>query len=92
ADAGQAALAAALLRLRPPHRRVVLLHEGVGLGLPETAAEVEASTLAAARRLVHARQDLTAHLPELSDEPQQLGSRLRAFLAAGEVPGRPTPP
>ncbi|MFJ4435458.1 helix-turn-helix domain-containing protein [Streptomyces sp. NPDC088923] len=92
ADAGQAALAEALLRLRPPHRRVVLLHEGVGLDLPETAAEVEASTPAAARRLLHAREALTAHLPELVDEPEQLTARLRAFLAEGEVPGRPTPP
>ncbi|MEU6439128.1 helix-turn-helix transcriptional regulator [Streptomyces sp. NPDC047046] len=92
ADAGQAALAEALLRLRPPHRRVVLLHEGVGLDLPETAAEVEASTPAAARRLLHAREALTAHLPELAAEPAQLTARLRAFLAEGEVPGRPTPP
>ncbi|MFJ5089507.1 helix-turn-helix domain-containing protein [Streptomyces sp. NPDC088674] len=91
ADAGQAALAGALLRLPPPHRRVVLLYEGVGLDLPETAAEVEASTPAAAHRLLHARESLTAALPELADRPEQLAVRLRAFLAEGEVPGRPAP-
>ncbi|WP_435246273.1 helix-turn-helix domain-containing protein [Streptomyces sp. NRRL F-5630] len=92
ADAAQAALAGALLRLPPPHRRVVLLYEGVGLDLPETAAEVEASTPAAAHRLLHARDTLTAQLPELAARPQQLTARLRAFLAEGEVPGRPKPP
>ncbi|MYR25298.1 DNA-directed RNA polymerase specialized sigma subunit, sigma24 family [Streptomyces sp. LcepLS] len=91
ADAGQAALAGALLRLPPPHRRVVLLYEGVGLDLPETAAEVEASTRAAAHRLLHARESLTAALPELAARPEQLAVRLRAFLAEGEVPGRPAP-
>ncbi|MGW3485999.1 helix-turn-helix domain-containing protein [Streptomyces sp. NPDC001054] len=91
ADAGQAALTGALLRLPPPHRRVVLLYEGVGLDLPETAAEVEASTPAAAHRLLHARESLTAALPELADHPEQLAVRLRAFLAEGEVPGRPAP-
>ncbi|WP_234010910.1 hypothetical protein [Streptomyces sp. SPB78] len=63
----------------------------MGLDLPETAAEVEASTRAAAHRLLHARESLTAALPELAARPEQLTVRLRAFLAEGEVPGRPAP-
>ncbi|EFG65203.1 conserved hypothetical protein [Streptomyces sp. SPB074] len=92
AGTGRAALVEALLRLPPTQRRVVLLHEGVGLDLPGTAAEVEASTPAAAQRLLHARAALTTRLPELQDEPEQLTARLRAFLATGEIPGRPAPP
>ncbi|GAA0488675.1 RNA polymerase sigma factor [Streptomyces olivaceiscleroticus] len=58
-------LLTALLRLPAPYRRALLLHDAVGLGLAETAAEVEASTPAAAGRLAHARQVLAGHLPEL---------------------------
>lgn len=59
------ALLDALLRLPAAYRRTVLLHDGVGLGLRETAAEIEASTPAAAGRLTHARAALDARLPEL---------------------------
>ncbi|WP_146074996.1 RNA polymerase sigma factor [Streptomyces sp. Ru73] len=58
-------LLAALLRLPAPYRRALLLHDAVGLELPETAAEVEASTPAAAGRLGHAREELARQLPEL---------------------------
>ncbi|WP_051871483.1 RNA polymerase sigma factor [Streptomyces sclerotialus] len=58
-------LLAALLRLPPPYRRALLLHDAVGLELPETAAEVEASTPAAAGRLTYARQTLAGRLTEL---------------------------
>lgn len=71
-----------LLHLPPPHRRTLLLYDGVGLDLPETAAETEASTPAAANRLLRAREAVAARLPELSD-PTELTRRL-AELAATE--------
>ncbi|MEU7486811.1 sigma factor-like helix-turn-helix DNA-binding protein [Streptomyces sp. NPDC042319] len=58
-------LLTALLRLPAPYRRALLLHDAVGLELRETAAEVEASTPAAAGRLTHAREELAERLPEL---------------------------
>ncbi|MEF9905891.1 helix-turn-helix domain-containing protein [Streptomyces sp. P9-A2] len=64
-----------LLHLPPPYRRTVVLYDGVGLDLPETAAETEASTPATARRLLHAHETLAARLPELSD-PLVLHQRL----------------
>ncbi|MET9734733.1 sigma factor-like helix-turn-helix DNA-binding protein [Streptomyces sp. NPDC006458] len=82
ADARDRALLDTLLTLPPPYRRTLVLHDGVGLRLPETAAETEASTSAAARRLVHAREAVAARLPELSD-PTALGRRL-AELASSE--------
>ncbi|MFD3732317.1 helix-turn-helix domain-containing protein [Streptomyces sp. NPDC058632] len=71
-----------LLRLPPPHRRTLVLYDGIGLDLPETAAETEASTPATASRLLHARETLAARLPELSD-PLVLHQRL-ADLASTE--------
>jgi len=82
ADASDRALLAALLRLPPPQRRTLVLYDGVGLDLPETAAETEASTPAAAGRLMSARETIAAHLPDLSD-PTRLHRRL-AELAATE--------
>ncbi|GAA0656359.1 helix-turn-helix domain-containing protein [Streptomyces thermocarboxydovorans] len=70
-----------LLRLRPPQRRTLLLYDGVGLDLPETAAETEASTPAAAHRLMHAREAVAARLPELSD-PELLHERLAEVASA----------
>lgn len=75
ADPADRALLSVLLRLPPPYRRTLLLHDGVGVGLPETAAETEASTLAAANRLLHAREAVAAHLPDLAD-PAHLAPRL----------------
>lgn len=69
------ALMDVLLKLPPSYRRTLLLHDGVGLRLPETAAETEASTRAAANRLLHARDALAARLPELAD-PGVLHRRL----------------
>ncbi|MFC7986422.1 helix-turn-helix domain-containing protein [Streptomyces sp. NPDC057336] len=82
ADPGDRTLLNTLLRLPPPHRRTLLLYDGVGLGLPETAAETEASTPAAANRLMRAREALAGRLPELAD-PQVLHRRL-AELASAE--------
>ncbi|MGW2783919.1 sigma factor-like helix-turn-helix DNA-binding protein [Streptomyces populi] len=76
------ALLDALLELPPVYRRTLLLYDGVGLGLPETAAETEASTPAAANRVLHAREALVARLPELAS-PEDLHRRL-AELASAE--------
>ncbi|WAU85365.1 RNA polymerase subunit sigma-70 [Streptomyces sp. Qhu-G9] len=68
-------LLSVLLSLPPAYRRTLLLHDGLGLGLPETAAETEASTPAAANRLLYARTTVAARLPELA-EREELRRRL----------------
>ncbi|MFF7448567.1 MULTISPECIES: helix-turn-helix domain-containing protein [unclassified Streptomyces] len=82
ADASDRALLDVLLKLPPPYRRTLLLYDGVGLDLPETAAETEASTPAAAGRLLHAREVVATRVPELAD-PAALHRRL-AELASTE--------
>ncbi|MFF7792066.1 sigma factor-like helix-turn-helix DNA-binding protein [Streptomyces sp. NPDC007991] len=74
-DALDRALLDTLLKLPPSYRRTLLLYDGVGLGLPETAAETEASSRAAANRLMHAREAVAERLPELAD-PEMLHWRL----------------
>ncbi|MFJ8231628.1 sigma factor-like helix-turn-helix DNA-binding protein [Streptomyces sp. NPDC094448] len=83
-------LLAVLLRLPPPYRRTVLLYDGLGLDLPETAAETEASTPAAANRLLHARETVAAEVPELAD-PEALRDRLAVLLADGGPVPQPAP-
>ncbi|QDY78616.1 sigma factor-like helix-turn-helix DNA-binding protein [Streptomyces qinzhouensis] len=83
-------LLAVLLHLPPPYRRTVLLYDGLGLDLPETAAETEASTPAAANRLLHARAAVAAELPELAD-PEALRDRLAALLTDGGPVPQPAP-
>ncbi|MGW2412027.1 hypothetical protein ACWCV5_07540 [Streptomyces tubercidicus] len=93
AGASDGALAAALLRLPAPHRRALLLHDGVGLGLNATAAEIEASVPATAGRLRHARERIAALLPQLGldgQPPERQGEILRARLTA--LPGPPQVP
>ncbi|MEU5973495.1 sigma factor-like helix-turn-helix DNA-binding protein [Streptomyces sp. NPDC047315] len=80
----------ALLELPPPYRRTVLLYDGLGLDLPETAAETEASTPAAANRLLHAREALAERLPHLAASPEALREQLGTLVAAGPPP-RPAP-
>ncbi|MGW0910663.1 helix-turn-helix domain-containing protein [Streptomyces sp. NPDC002784] len=75
------ALMDVLLTLPPPYRRTLLLYDGVGLDLPDTAAETEASTPAAANRLLHAREAVAARLPELAD-PAELHRRLAEVASA----------
>ncbi|MEU0436865.1 helix-turn-helix domain-containing protein [Streptomyces sp. NPDC006290] len=82
AGAADRALLDVLLELPPVYRRTLLLYDGVGLGLPETAAETEASTPAAANRVLHAREAVAARLPELAS-PEDLHWRL-AELASAE--------
>ncbi|MET9082569.1 sigma factor-like helix-turn-helix DNA-binding protein [Streptomyces sp. NPDC004237] len=81
ADAADRALLDALLALPPTYRRTLLLYDGVGLDLPETAAETEASTPAAAGRLTQARRAVAAGVPELAD-PAALHRRLTELASA----------
>ncbi|TKA12868.1 RNA polymerase subunit sigma-70 [Actinacidiphila oryziradicis] len=84
-----AELRTALLRLPRSYRQAVLLYDGVGLDLPETAAESQASTPAAAGRITRGRAALTEAAP--GPEPG-LPARLAALLAvdcAAMVPWAP---
>ncbi|MFE2276053.1 helix-turn-helix domain-containing protein [Streptomyces sp. NPDC059454] len=83
-DEDDQALLEVLLRLPPPYRRTLLLYDGVGLGLPETAAETEATTRATAGRLTHARETVAARLPDLSD-PRELHRRLAELASTGRL-------
>ncbi|MFF2653176.1 RNA polymerase subunit sigma-70 [Streptomyces sp. NPDC058045] len=81
-------LLGALLALPPPRRRTLLLHDGMRLGLPEVAAETEASTRAAAARLDLARQAVADRLPDLCD-PGQLHRALEQLAGReGILPPR----
>ncbi|MES4888345.1 sigma factor-like helix-turn-helix DNA-binding protein [Streptomyces sp. NPDC096012] len=89
-DPADRALLHALLGLPPAYRRTLVLYDGVGLDLPETAAETEASTPAAASRLTHAREAVAACLPELAD-PAELHRRLLELASAERLrAARPT--
>ncbi|MEV5304975.1 helix-turn-helix domain-containing protein [Streptomyces diastaticus] len=72
----------ALLSLAPRHRRSLLLYDGVGLDLPETAAETEATTRAAAHRVLSARAAVAERVPALAD-PAALHRRLDALSPMG---------
>ncbi|WP_438292161.1 sigma factor-like helix-turn-helix DNA-binding protein [Streptomyces sp. HUAS TT7] len=77
------ALLDALLDLPPAYRRTVLLYDGLGLDLPETAAETEASTPAAASRLLQARDAIARRVPAAAGAktPEALSSVLRERIA-----------
>ncbi|MCX4628045.1 helix-turn-helix domain-containing protein [Streptomyces sp. NBC_01443] len=66
----------AMLALPPTHRRTVLLYDGVGLDLPDTAAETEASTPTAGSRLLYAHAALADRIPELAAAPPEKRSAL----------------
>ncbi|MFD9293195.1 helix-turn-helix domain-containing protein [Streptomyces sp. NPDC060030] len=97
-DPARRALLDALLGLPPSYRRTLLLHDGVGLGLPETAAETEASTLAAAGRLLNARAAVAERLPAQAEPadpgtgPAPLREPLAALALAEDVPAPPAAP
>ncbi|MFF8655215.1 helix-turn-helix domain-containing protein [Streptomyces huasconensis] len=78
-----------LLSLSPAQRRALLLYDGIGLDLPDTAAETEASTPATANRLLYARELIAERLPDLAD-PETLHRRL-GELGAAEKLGVPNP-
>ncbi|MEV4941099.1 sigma factor-like helix-turn-helix DNA-binding protein [Streptomyces zaomyceticus] len=88
AEANRRALLTALLELPPAYRRTVLLYDGLGLDLPETAAETEASTPAAANRLLHARTVIGRRIPELA-EPEDLHRRLTALVTEAPTTALP---
>ncbi|MFJ9981806.1 helix-turn-helix domain-containing protein [Streptomyces cyaneofuscatus] len=89
------ALFEALLELPPAYRRTLLLYDGVGLDLPETAAETEASTPAAAGRLEVARAAVAERVPELAaaaspaEQSELLHDRLGGLARAEHVPAPP---
>ncbi|MYX16018.1 helix-turn-helix domain-containing protein [Streptomyces sp. SID8374] len=89
------ALFEALLDLPPAYRRTLLLYDGVGLDLPETAAETEASTPAAAGRLEVARAAVAERVPELAaaaspaEQSELLHDRLGGLARAEHVPAPP---
>ncbi|WP_425573373.1 helix-turn-helix domain-containing protein [Streptomyces albidochromogenes] len=82
ADRDRRVLLQALLALPPAHRRTLLLYDGLGLGLPDTAAETEASTPATANRLLRARAAIAHRLPEFADAgtPAEQSALLRDRL------------
>ncbi|MER7202390.1 RNA polymerase subunit sigma-24 [Streptomyces sp. CB01635] len=84
ADADHRALLDVLLSLPSSYRRTLLLYDGVGLDLPETAAETEATTPAAAKRLLHAREAVAEQLPALA-VPDQLHRRLTELAGAEKL-------
>lgn len=97
-EPGRRALLHALLEMPASYRRTLLLHDGVGLGLAETAAETEASTPATAGRLVNARATVAERLPELArcsspaGQSVVLRERLGALALAERVPAPSSAP
>ncbi|MFI0237045.1 helix-turn-helix domain-containing protein [Streptomyces sp. NPDC016845] len=84
ADPADRELLDVLLSLPPVYRRTLLLYDWVGLDLPETAAETEASTPAAANRILHAREAVAERLPELA-VPERLHRRLTELAGAEKL-------
>ncbi|KOY57957.1 transcriptional regulator [Streptomyces sp. XY332] len=82
----------AMLALPPVHRRTVLLYDGVGLDLPDTAAETEASTPTAGHRLLHAHATLADRIPELAAAPPERQSALLRERLGAVKPAVPLEP
>ncbi|MER5888411.1 sigma factor-like helix-turn-helix DNA-binding protein [Streptomyces sp. NPDC001941] len=78
-DGDARSLRRALLDLPPAYRRSLLLYDGLGMDLPETAAETEASTPAAANRILHARAALAERVPGLGGD-EELSERLGSMV------------
>ncbi|MFD9373292.1 helix-turn-helix domain-containing protein [Streptomyces sp. NPDC060020] len=92
ADPADRILLAAVLALPTRHRRTVMLYDGVGLDLPDTAAETEASTPTAGIRLVHAHADLADRIPQLAEVPPEKQSALLRDLFTALRPAAPLAP
>ncbi|MFE6834541.1 helix-turn-helix domain-containing protein [Streptomyces sp. NPDC057705] len=92
ADPADRILLDAVLALPKRHRRTVMLYDGVGLDLPDTAAETEASTPTAGIRLVHAHADLADRIPELAEVPPEKQSALLRDLFTALRPAAPLAP
>ena len=83
----------ALLRLPNSYRAPLLLCDGLGLSLADTAAEVEAGTAATAGRLRHARAAIAGRVPELADAPPaQLPVRTSLLVRQLAAPQPASPP
>ncbi|MGE7389752.1 helix-turn-helix domain-containing protein [Streptomyces sp. NPDC004126] len=94
ADPADRILLEALLALPPVHRRTVLLYDGVGLDLPDTAAETQASTPATGHRLLRAHDELARRIPLLAGVASErrsamLRERLGAVRPAVSLEPRP---
>ncbi|MGW0909809.1 sigma factor-like helix-turn-helix DNA-binding protein [Streptomyces sp. NPDC002853] len=85
AEAADRAFLKVLMSLPPAQRRALLLYDGVGLDLPETAAETEASTPATANRLLHARETIAEKLPDQASTPEALHQRLGELCGAEKL-------
>ncbi|WP_405831662.1 helix-turn-helix domain-containing protein [Streptomyces sp. NBC_00105] len=92
ADPADRILLDAVLALPTRHRRTVMLYDGVGLDLPDTAAETEASTPTAGIRLVRAHADLAGRIPELAEVPPEKQSALLRDLFTTLRPAAPLDP
>jgi DNA-directed RNA polymerase specialized sigma24 family protein len=88
---GDRALLDALLRLPRPYRAALLLHDGLGLSLGDTAAELEAGTAATSGRLRNARAALAEKVPELRDSPPERLPRVTALLVRQLAAPQPAP-
>ncbi|MFD8795548.1 helix-turn-helix domain-containing protein [Streptomyces vinaceus] len=82
----------AMLALPPAHRRTVLLYDGVGLDLPDTAAETEATTPTTGNRLLHAHAALADRIPELAAAPPEKQSAVLRERLGAVVPAVPLEP
>ncbi|MGW0560313.1 helix-turn-helix domain-containing protein [Streptomyces sp. NPDC003016] len=97
-DRDRRVLLDALLALPPRHRRTLLLYDGLGLDLPDTAAETEASTPATANRLLNARAAVARRLPVLAnartpaEQSALFHERLNDLAETGPVPPLRLPP
>ncbi|CAL9519656.1 hypothetical protein SUDANB120_03819 [Streptomyces sp. enrichment culture] len=91
-DPADRVLMDAVLALPPVHRRTVLLYHAVGLDLPDTAAETEATTPTAGHRLLYAHDDLTCRVPAVAAAPpQERAALLHERLGALRPPVRLVP-
>ncbi|MEV6756010.1 helix-turn-helix domain-containing protein [Streptomyces sp. NPDC051214] len=85
AEAADRAFLKVLMSLPPAQRRTLLLYDGVGLDLPDTAAETEASTPATANRLLNAREVIAEKLPDQASTPEALHQRLGELCGAEKL-------
>ena len=85
------ALLDALLALPPAYRHTVLLYDGLGLDLPETAAEIQASTPATANRVLNARAAIVERVPAVhhAKTPGALSAVLRDRITDLALAGPP---
>lgn len=89
---GDRPLLEAFLMLPRPYRAALLLHDGLGLRLGDTAAELEAGSAATSGRLRHAREALAVRVPALHDVPARELPRQTALLVGQLAAPQPVAP